>query len=585
MSQSQELTEKLINPPLDGGFFYANRSSCIRARMDKGKAMRHTLKTILTASAAISLLAGCSGGGSSSNSTTVTPPSSTVPNFVANQYPASSSLKSICATVRTDTDLDGNPRGDQQGELLHELFWIRSWMDETYLYYDQVTDRDPNGFTDRGAYFDERLTTATTATGNLVDRFSFIQSTEDFEANSSGAPTFGYGAEFARLQTNTLPRDWRVAFTQDGSNAETAGFTRGARILTIDGVDFLNATSTADIDVIVEGLFPSAVGDDHVFGVRLPDGTETEITITSQSIAVNPVNDVRILQNGDESVGYIHYHTFSPVTGEAQLLDAFTQLSNAGVDDLILDFRYNGGGLLALAAQIGYMAAGPISVNQTFYLQEFNSRSPNTNPVSGGTVQPIPFIPETIGFSVDAGQALPSLDLPRVFVLTTGQSCSASEGVMNGLLGIGIEVIQIGTRTCGKATGQIPVENCGITYVPLHFRGVNAAGFGDFDDGFAPGQMTGSSGPVIAGCEVNDDFSSPLGDTSEAMISAALTYASTGSCPAAAVTKQDANGPLLSKNANFSITDPLMEHDRMKSILVQDNLLNLRGISIDSESK
>lgn len=550
--------------------------------------MKHFLKSVLVASSTITLLAACGGSGGSNSAPppiSVTPPTSNspdIPDFVANDYPPSASLKSVCATVRTDTDLNGNPRGDQQGELLHELFWIRSWMDETYLYFDQVTDRDPNGFTDRAAYFDERLTTATTSTGSLVDRFSFLQSTEDFEANSSGAPTFGYGAEFARLQTNEFPRDWRVAFTQDGSNAQTAGFTRGARILTIDGVDFLNGSSNAEIDVIVEGLFPSAVGDDHVFGVRLPDGTETEITVTSESIAVEPVNAVRILENGGDSVGYIHYHTFSPFTGEEQLLDAFTQLSDAGVDDLVLDFRYNGGGLLALAAQIGFMAAGPVSEDRTFYLQEFNSRSPNVNTVTGGAVQPIPFIPETIGFSVDAGQDLPSLDLPRVFVLTTEQSCSASESVMNGLMGIGIEVIQIGTRTCGKATGQIPVENCGITYVPLHFRGVNAVGFGDFDDGFAPGQMTGAAGPVITGCAVNDDFSAPLGDPNEAMLSTALTYASTGSCPVAATASKDANGPLLSKGVSFAIPDPLMENARMKTILQNETLLDLNGTSLNS---
>jgi len=549
--------------------------------------MKQALKTILTASVAATLLAACGGGGGNdSTSVNVAQPISgsvDIPDFVANQFPPSSSLRSVCETVRTDTDLNGNPRGDQQGELLHELFWLRSWMNETYLYFDQVTDSDPNGFTDRAAYFDERLTTTTTATGRLVDRFSFLQSTEDFEATSSGAPTFGYGAEFARFQTNVLPRDWRVAFTQAGSNAETAGFTRGARILTIDGVDFLNGTSDAELDVIIEGLFPSAVGDDHVFGVRFPDGTETEITVTSEAITIEPVNDVRVLQNGEDSVGYIHYHTFSPRTGEAQLLEAFTQLSNAGVDDLVLDFRYNGGGLLALAAQIGFMTAGPVSENRTFYLQEFNSRNPSVNPITGARVEPIPFIPETIGFSVDAGQDLPSLDLPRVFVLTTEQSCSASEGVMNGLLGIGVEVIQIGTRTCGKATGQFPFENCGTTYLPLHFRGVNAAGFGDFDDGFAPGQMTGSSGPIIAGCAVNDDFSAPLGDPNEAMLSTALTYASTGNCPvaAAAAASKDANGPLLSQNVSISLADPLMDDPRIKAILQRETLLDFDGTSLE----
>ena len=330
-----------------------------------------TFRSLLICSAASLGLVACGGGGGSSAPTpvAVAPPASSspaVPNFVANSFPPSSDLKSVCATVRTGLDLDGNPRDDIQGELLHELFWLRSFMDETYLFFDQVTDSDPNGFDDRGAYFDERLTQVVTPTGRLVDRFSFIQSTEDFEATQSGAPTFGYGAEFARIRSTSPNRDWRVSFTQDGSNAEAAGFTRGARILTIDGIDFINGSSDDDIDGIIAGLFPTSIGEDHVFGVRFPDGTEQDITVTSESITIEPVNAVEIIQNGSDQIGYIHYHTFGPFTGEEQLLDAFTQLSIAEVDDLVLDFRYNGGGLLALAAQIGYMAAGPVSENRGF---------------------------------------------------------------------------------------------------------------------------------------------------------------------------------------------------------------------------
>jgi len=359
--------------------------------------------------------------------------------------------------------------------------------------------------------------------------------------------------------------------------------------LTIDGADFLNGN---DIATINEGLFPSTLGEEHVFGVRFPDGTEIDITVTTQSIAIEPVNAVRVLQNGEESVGYLHYTSFGPRTGEEQLFNAFTELSEAGIDDLVLDFRYNGGGLLTLASQIGYMVAGPVSEGQTFELLEYNSRSPNNNIFTGAPVQPIPFFSETAGFlpnDFPGGQDLPSLDLPRVFVLTTGQSCSASEVVMNSLLGIGVEVIQIGTRTCGKPTGQVPIENCGTTYIPLHFRGVNAVGFGDYDDGFAPGQMTGATGPVIAGCEIEDDFSAPLGDTSEAMLSAALTYASTGSCPTAdavaAVASKDVNGRLNSKTLGFSIADPLMETPRMRAALGRETLLEFDFISQDPQGE
>lgn len=522
----------------------------------------------------------CGGGSSSTPSTLATapppPPTSqapAVPNFTANQFPASAQLKDFCQVVRRDNDLNGNPRPDQQGELLHELFWLRSWMNETYLFFDQVTDRDPNDFTDVEAYFDELIVSPPT------DRFSFLQTTEDFEDRSSGAPTFGYGASFTVL-SNQLPRDWRVSFTQSGSPAAATGLTRGARILTIDGADFINGNSDAEVDTLVAGLFPTSVGESHTFGLRYPDGTENEITIESTSLTIEPVNLVDVIEQGNRSVGYLHFNSFGPRTGEAQLIDAFETFENAQIDDLVLDLRYNGGGLLFLAAQLGYMIAGTQSSNQVFYSQEFNSRDPGRNPLSGERVSPINFQTETIGFTDDvtAGRPLPTVNLNRVFVLTTERSCSASEAIINGLIGIGVEAIQIGTRTCGKATGQIPTDNCGITFIPLHFRGVNANGFGDYDGGFAPGQMTGAAGPVITGCAVNDDLSNALGDPNEAQFSAALNFAETGTCSVTATTSSKTD--IAINNATISgESDKLFEHPAMKSFDIDFGQLDLSGIN------
>ena len=539
------------------------------------------LLTTVAVTLAASALVACGGGGGSSPSTVTAvvpppppPPTSqapSVPSFVANQFPPSSDLEALCQVVRTDTDLNGNARPDQQGELLHELFWLRSWMNETYLFFDQVTDRNPNDFTDVDAYFDELVVSPPT------DRFSFLQTTEDFETRSSGAPTFGYGAQFAVLN-NALPRDWRVSFTQAGSPAETGGLTRGARILNIDGVDFINGNSQADVDTIVAGLFPESIGESHVFELRYPDGSEREITISSTSLAIEPVNVVDVIPQGNRNVGYLHFNSFGPRTGEAQLIEAFETFENAQIDDLVLDLRYNGGGLLFLSAQLGYMIAGSQSSNRVFYEQEFNNRDPGRNPISGERVSPILFQDETIGFTddVEPGRDLPTVSLNRVFVLTTDRSCSASEAVMNGLIGIGVDAIQIGTRTCGKATGQFPTDNCGTTFVPLHFRGVNAVGFGDYDGGFAPGEMTGSAGPIINGCPVNDDLSNPLGDPNEAQFAAALNFAETGTCNASASAKTEV---VSNKTTTFTEADKLFEHPRMKSFDVEFGQLDLSGIN------
>ena len=107
---------------------------------------------------------------------------------------------------------------------------------------------------------------------------------------------------------------------------------------------------------------------------------------------------------------------------------------------------------------------------------------------------------------------------------------------MNGLRGVGIEVYQFGSTTCGKPYGFYPQDNCGTTYFSIEFKGVNAEGFGDFGDGFSPQNTASSPGVKLPGCSVADDFSHALGDPHEAVLSAALAYMADPSatvCPAA----------------------------------------------------
>ncbi len=141
-------------------------------------------------------------------------------------------------------------------------------------------------------------------------------------------------------------------------------------------------------------------------------------------------------------------------------------------------------------------------------------------------------------------------------MITTDSTCSASEAVINALRGIDVEVVQIGSATCGKPYGFYPTDNCGTTYFTIQFQGVNAKGFGDYADGFIP-----SSSPnfdfELPGCTVSDDFSAALGDPEEAMLSTALAHSATGSCPAVTVssTSQLQNNS-LGRDDGLSIKRP-----------------------------
>src|SRR5256886_17147865 len=99
------------------------------------------------------------------------------------------------------------------------------------------------------------------------------------------------------------------------------------------------------------------------------------------------------------------------------------------------------------------------TAGSTFEQIVFNRKHPSTDPVTGEALAPIPFHTTTQGFSVSSGQALPALNLPRVFVPTGTGTCSASESIINSLRGVGVQAIQVGSTTCGKTYGFYPAGN------------------------------------------------------------------------------------------------------------------------------
>jgi hypothetical protein len=269
--------------------------------------------------------------------------------------------------------------------------------------------------------------------------------------------------------------------------------------------------------------------------------------MTSTNVTLTPVQNVRTIAEPTGAVGYMLFNDHI-ATAEQALINAITTLDNANVVDLVLDVRYNGGGFLVIASQLAYMIAGPARTGGlTFENIRFNAKHPSTNPVTGQPLQPLPFANVSVGLSAPSGLPLPTLDLPRVFVLTGPNTCSASESIINSLRGIGVEVIQIGSRTCGKPYGFYPEDNCGTTYFTIQFQGVNAQGFGDYSDGFSPQNSLGTQTTPIPGCSVADDFTHALGDTSESRLAAALAYRNFG--PAACPAPTGLGGPGISKPA------------------------------------
>ncbi|HEY6455779.1 MAG TPA: S41 family peptidase [Steroidobacteraceae bacterium] len=483
------------------------------------------------------LLVGCGGGGSSGSAAGgsaggTTTGGTTTSTYVPGQYLAASTYAAQCASPRSGTDPVTDMRyPDMQGTSTDENNYLRSWTHQLYLWFDQVPDLDPSQYTTVN-YFPLLKTSATTASGAPLDRFHFTYATSTWESLEIQGIQAGYGVDLDVL-ASTPPRSIVVAYVDPNATGQAATLGRGAAVQSVDGTD-VNDDTQVGVNALNAGLQPATVGETHTF-VVLDVGSTTPRTVVlvSANVTETPVPVVTTLTSNGAKVGYILFNDHI-ATSESELITAFTSLQQQGVSDLVLDLRYNGGGLLDIASEVAFMIAGSARTSgQTFELQQFNSQYPSTNPVVGGAITPTLFHSTSQGFSVPSGQALPSLNLSQVFVLTGAQTCSASESIINSLRGVNVQVIEIGSTTCGKPYGFYAQDNCGTTYFSIEFRGVNAQGFGDYSDGFSPDNTLNPAGVTIPGCSVADDFTHALGNPNEAQLAEALAYRSGGACTVA----------------------------------------------------
>jgi carboxyl-terminal processing protease len=476
-------------------------------------------------------LSACGGGGSGSGNSGN--PGGSGNGWVAGVYQPSSHFAAQCQNPRSGSDpLSGKPFPDTQGTTLDENNWLRSWTHELYLWYREVPDVDPGTYSTTASYFAILRTSATTATGHPKDRFHFTYPTSQWEQMSQAGAEIGYGVTWD-IVVATPPRQVYAVYVWPGYAAAAAGLLRGSQILAIDGVDMVNATDSTSVSTLNEGLYPT-MAKSHSFTLQDP-GSSAQRTVMMQATTVveTPVPVVTTISTSTGAVGYILFNDHI-ATSEQELIAAINQLRAASVRDLVLDIRYNGGGYLDIASELAFMIAGPgPTTNQPFDQQTFNDKYPSTNPVTGQPLTPTPFHSTSVGLSASppAGTSLPSLGLSQVFVLTGPGTCSASEAIINGLQGVNVKVIQIGSTTCGKPYGFYPQDNCGTTYFSIEFQGDNAQGFGNYPDGFSPQNSTTLTNAVLPGCSVADDFLHALGDPAEGRLAAALGYRFNLGCP------------------------------------------------------
>jgi len=463
----------------------------------------------------ILLMSACGGGGGSSGSI-----NTSTSTWQSGVYKPQSVYENKCASPRSGIDpWTDKPFLDKNGTLLDEKNFLRSWSNDTYLWYNEIVDVDPSKTEDPLDYFDLLKTTAKTASGNYKDNYHFTYDSSVWYDLSESGISAGYGMELSLINRYAPNRNVVVAYTEPGSPAAEKNVKRGAKIIKVDGYDFLNGNTQYIIDKLNAGLFPQALNEVHTIEIlNIGASTTEQVVLTSASITKTPVQNVKVIDTPTGKVGYFVFNDHIK-PAERGLYDAINNLKAQNVSDLILDIRYNGGGSLSIANQLAYMIAGnKIAPSAIFEKIIFNDKYQAPAPVLFDDKAPD-----------EIGGSLPSLNLPRVFVITSGDTCSASESIINGLRGVGVEVIQIGSKTCGKPYGFYPHDNCGTTYFTIQLKGVNNTGFGEYSDGFIP-SVADNGRDFIKGCALGDDLSHQLGDEAEKNLATALTYRETTSC-------------------------------------------------------
>jgi C-terminal peptidase prc len=391
-------------------------------------------------------------------------------------------------------------------------------MKEVYLWNDQL----PATF-DPAAYRtnDEALEALTY---KAYDRWSYLEDIQVFMDYFEGGEYVGNGLGLKLDRDGNL---W-VSYVYPNSPAGRAGLGRGLKITRINGQDVASLLNT---NKITDALGEDKAGVQTQFSFLNASGQTTNATLAKEAVSINSVIHRSVKDVAGKKVGYLVFTTFIDKSN-AELDEAFSFFKSQGVSEVVLDLRYNGGGSLSVAQHLAGLIA-PGKVGQKFVELSYNNNLKSEN-------QP---------FNIQA-QAQ-AISLNRLFVITTRNTASASEAIINGLEPY-LPVYTIGSASHGKPVGmnsypisedgrkmlwnQVTRSTKGYAFLPIMFKVANANGQAEYFNG------------IPADGAAADDLTVPFGDVNEDCFAQALHYIQTGtfSAPLAAGRKAD------------GITEPLL---------------------------
>jgi carboxyl-terminal processing protease len=434
-------------------------------------------RNLLSATLAVSL-AACGGGGSPS-----------APNTGGGATPGTS----------------GGGTANDPCSLANRQQFVREVLDEWYLFPELLAGNvNAASYPDLQSYIDALVAPAR---AQERDRgFTYITSIEEENELINSGSSAGFGV---RLGYDTGAGRVFVLESFENAPALPVGIDRGTELLSINGTSVANLMASGGPNAVIDALGPSDPGVSRTLGFRDLGGVERSATIAKTEFALDPVSDrygVRILDDGTGEVGYINLRTFIVEDAGPQLRAAFQQFRDAGIDRVILDLRYNGGGLVSVAELLGdLMARG--REGQVFSKTILRPSKSAENETDLFAAQP---------------QAIAAT---KVAVIGRGGTASASELVTNSFIPyLGSNLALVGTNTYGKPVGQFAFDRsaCDDRLRAVTFKTTNAADQGEYYRGLA--------GVVPNTCAANDGIANQLGDPAEASVRVALDFLAGRSC-------------------------------------------------------
>ncbi|HUX53143.1 MAG TPA: S41 family peptidase [Williamwhitmania sp.] len=343
-------------------------------------------------------------------------------------------------------------------------------MQSYYLWYDHVPKVNPSDFSNPSVLMDSLRYKA-------LDRYSFVMSYNEYVSYFQQGVYVGYGISLAFDDQNNL----RLAYIFDDSPLKAAGATRGWIINSING-------TTPTSGNLSSLLGPATEGYSATFAMTDLNGVSHQGDFAKKQVAMNTVLAKKILNIGGERVGYLSFYSFID-NSVAELDSAFKYFEENSITKLVVDLRYNGGGLTNVATQLASEIIGNGNSSNVFYRFVNNNLHSNLD--------------STVYFE---NRSYAASGLTSVAFITTANTASSSELVINGLKPY-MNVKLVGSTTYGKPVGMYIFfdKNYSYAFFPICFSTQNSLGVGDYYSGIPV--------DIAAADDLAKDFGDPTEDS------------------------------------------------------------------------